>query len=93
MDNAYIKMGNEYAEFFKEEYKPMVDYFGVETTIKICEFYGGCQVYIPTKKSLFMKPMEQYILDNFHKYEPIELCRKFSISNRKLNRIIKDNLS
>lgn len=92
-ENILLEIGNDYMDFFKEEYKPIIDFFGIETTLKICDFYGGCQTYIPTKKRLFMNPTKKYIMENYYNYNSIELCRKLDISTRTLNRIIKENLN
>lgn len=71
-------------------YEDMVDYLGLETTVKIYERYKGQQVNFPVKLHSMEYIVEQLSKNNDSKYIK-DIARKYGYTEQWLRRMIKKN--
>ncbi len=83
----------EYKDLLDEDYFYFVDNLGIEGTLKLCDYFGGCQIYVPTKRRLLKFPIERYVLNNFDGYNSFKLCSEFGVNNRRLRQLVKEGLN
>ncbi len=80
----------KYKKLLAEEHEDMLEYFGIDTLLKLCDYFGGCQIYIPTKRRMFKYPIEKHVTNIYDGKNTLKLCRKFDIQERRLKSLVSE---
>jgi len=82
-------MGKVLLEDFSEEIISFVDFIGIDMFIDICEKFGGSQLYFPKKESVLRGSRNREIKRMYSKYSKEEIAKKFGITKRQVENILK----
>ena len=77
-------------EDFSEEIVSFVDFIGIDMFIEICEKFGGSQLYFPKKESVLRASRNREIKRMYSKYSKSEIAKKFGITKRQVENILKN---
>ena len=76
-------------EDFSEEIVSFVDFIGVDMFIDICDRFGGSQLYFPKKESVLRASRNREIRNMCSVYSKSEIAKKFGITKRQVENILK----
>lgn len=75
-------------EDIPEEYRDIVDDFGLENFLKLCRLCGGQDLYVPKIESLMREGRNREIRARFDGGNYRILARQFRLSERQIRTII-----
>ena len=76
-------------EDFSEDMICFIDFVGQDMFIDICDRFGGTQLYFPKKESVLRSSRNRKIKSMCGKYSKDEIARKFGITKKQVENIIK----
>lgn len=66
----------------------IVHLFGKDTAIRFVRFFGGCNLYIPSERTVFRTVRDKKIREEFTGCNYDELAEKYCLSARQVRNII-----
>lgn len=79
-------------EALPESYQKFVEVLGAENTLKLCEVFGGEEVYIPKLDAAYNTVRDAEIARRYKDGESVKsLCGRFGIRRRTLYDILNKN--
>ena len=76
-------------EDIPEEFMDFASVVGYEMFFRICEVYGGHQIYFPKKDSLVRKARDREIRERFNGGNYGELSKYFGLTINQIRNIVK----
>jgi Mor family transcriptional regulator len=77
----------------QEQHRPVAEAIGLEAMIKLTEYCGGTQIYIPKPFELTKELIYRKISADFDGSNIRQLAIKYRVSESTVYRIVKDQLS
>ena len=68
----------------------MLDFIGIDMFIDICDKFGGSQLYFPKKESVLRASRNREIKRMCSEYSKSEIAKKFGITKRQVENILKN---
>lgn len=73
-----------------EPFKALADLIGIENTLILAGKMGGSNIYIPKIETLYRGIRDKKIFEEFTGGNYLSLAKKYSITERRIRKIIKD---
>lgn len=76
------------SEQLSGEQKEFAEIVGIEIYNILIENFGGCQIYIPKRETIFKNIRNKEIRKNFNGCNYREIARKYNLSEKTVHKII-----
>ena len=79
-------------DMLQPKQQEIADVIGIEATLKLCEYFQGRGLYIPSNDKAFKKIRNQQIRHDYLKggWSISALCRKYSLTDVRIRDIVRD---
>lgn len=72
------------------EQKEFAEIVGIEFYNILIENFGGCQIYIPKRETIFKNIRNEEIIKNFNGFNQRELAKKYNLSEKTVRKIVSE---
>jgi len=81
---------NEHNEMarFPRQYADLIQVIGLEATVKLCNEYGGMNIYIPKADGIIFAKRRDTIMKEYNGYNIAKLAKKYGLSVRAVQMIV-----
>lgn len=73
-----------------ESMQPVAELIGIDNLMKLSNYAGGYEIYIPVEEALVRNVRNKRILDEYTGYNGKELALKYGITERMIYSILRD---
>lgn len=77
-------------EMLPEAHRKLAGVIGVEATLKLCEVYGGLQMYVPVMDGVYSVARARLIRAAYNGMNTSQLALKYGLSTRGVQKIVED---
>jgi Mor family transcriptional regulator len=74
-----------------EPFGTLMEQFGFDAVCSIVDYLGGATVYIPSKRTIFLKCLEKEARKEFEQLTYNKIHRKYGISERQMRRMMRES--
>lgn len=79
-------------EDLQEQHRPYAELIGIDNLLRLADYVGGTQIYIPKKEELLKSRKYNLIREEFNGNNIKELARKYDVSESTVYRLVRDEI-